>query len=43
MESTAPSGSSLPAWGSFEVGMTKKPARRPKITIGMFTRNTEPQ
>ncbi len=43
MERTAPMGSSRGADGSFDVGMRKKPARIPMMTIGMFTRNTDPQ
>ena len=43
IDSTAPTGSSFGADGSFDVGMRKTPAIRPITTIGTFTRNTEPQ
>ena len=43
IDSTAPTGSSLGADGSFDVGMRKIPASTPTTTIGMFTRKIEPQ
>ena len=43
IESTAPIGSRRGAEGSFESGIRKTPATRPKMTMGRFTRKTEPQ
>ena len=42
IDSTAPTGSSLGADGSLELGTKKKPAMRPKITIGTLTSSTAP-
>src|SRR5581483_2843169 len=42
IDSSAPSGSSLGAAGSRDSGTRTQPATSPMITIGTFTRNTEP-
>ena len=43
IESTAPTGSRRGADGSLESGIRNTPATRPKMTMGRFTRKTEPQ
>ena len=42
IESTAPSGSSLPCSGSRDVGTRNQPATNATAMIGTFTRKTEP-
>ena len=42
MEHRAPTGSSRPWLGSFEVGTSSAPATMASTTMGTFTKNTEP-